>query len=248
MESSSTPTTKLSLQEHLRQEIEVARKEEERWRRKRIFLERTFSELQSVDIISEENGVVRLSPIVVPQESHNNKEIIVRILQEHKKALKIKEIAAYAQEKNLIHSPKGSAGIYSIVQTVLGRNQKIFMKLGRGLWDLRDRHIGVAPERASAQGSYGAVEIYPPNNTLAPTSGPYTTKSTGDAIEDVFHKREGTLSVDQIQEILLQGGWQSTAENKKQTIASVLSRDDRFEYVPNHGYRLKIKPNTNVAA
>jgi len=245
---------KPSLQELLVTQIETLRLQEERTHRERAILERTLRELQEMDASflidhreSEQRPVLSSTP---PLEG-NNKTAIIVIFREAGRSLRIRDIVERAMKKGAMQSPKGKAGVYSIVQTVLSRNSKtIFLKRGRGVWDLRERHSN--KEKNVSEALHNGVHLRKEEITADsppfsyPKEGPYTGKPIGDATEAIFKGNDNIpLTVQDILEILLEGGWTSEASNPRQSIASTLSRDPRFEKALGEGYRLRREKTSN---
>jgi hypothetical protein len=72
---------------------------------------------------------------------------------------------------------------------------------------------------------------------------PYASLTAADASEVVLLRNNNKpLSVEEITKALLDGGWQTTAQEPKMSINGALVRDGRFERVRTGVYRLKEKP------
>jgi len=246
---------KAALQDVLEEQISSLQEQEFLLRQKRELLERTLMELQAMEgfLTTGKQQLEGQKKLSTPVEGIN-KTAIVSILREAGRPLRITAITQRAMQNGSIQSEKGQRGVYSIVQTILNRNKKkIFLKRGRGVWDLRERLSNKAKNNAEVpqneehvRRKEAIVTSSLPYTTI--TEGPYTGKSIGDAIEAVFEGNDNIpLTVQDIVRILRDGGWVSEAKNPRQSIASTLSRDPRFENALGEGYRLKREKNSTEA-
>lgn len=197
-------TRNIQLWKQMSEQVETLRVQEEDIRREREILEKALLDYSTIRVYS------------IPQHptgaEGNNRSAIVAILQEKGRSLRITEIAQRAIEKGLIKSAKGPEGVYSIVQTVLNRNSKTtFIKRGRGVWDLRERHNKKLDKKQDEEKSQPIPSLAESANGISIPSdqveSAITDLAPGDAIIFSLKKSDHLLAAREIRESLDRAGY-----------------------------------------
>lgn len=129
------------------------RLQEQQINHERRILQKTLRDLARIDKTSvrETPAIPVIADIAPPSMSGgHNSQVITSILTSVPGPLRASDIATRAFTSGLIKSSKELPGVRNIIWTVLRRNEKRFVKVGRGLWDLRARQEPRRPAERSA--------------------------------------------------------------------------------------------------
>jgi hypothetical protein len=135
----------------IEERITYLRIQEQHIRRERYVLMKTLRALERLNGANGEIAIPAITSMVVSSNGGHNAQVITSVLTNSAEPMRAGEIAKRAFSSGMIKSAKGLPGVRNIVWTVLRRNPKRFVKVGRGIWNLRTREeirpVGLATTR-----------------------------------------------------------------------------------------------------